>query len=126
MRALLVGLVLLVASPALADHCVVKFDCKGREASINGKVYPIICGRLTGQNGDGAVGSLIRANGRWRPGLVAPGTPMITTSPRLCDDCFIHVSYTGRGATSNGCLGISAAGFSALKACAGSPFQIAR
>jgi hypothetical protein len=111
----------LLAPVARAD-CVVAFNCGHGRATINGKAYPIVCGRLTGRGIDGGiVGHLIRANGRWRPGLVAPGTPMITTSPQLCYDCFIHVSGLR---FSNGCLGTTGAAFNALKACGGSRFSI--
>ena len=122
-RALIIVAVVLGASAARAD-CDVSFDCAHGKATINSKAYPIVCGRLTGRGMEGGtIGHLIRASGRWRPGLVAPGTPMITTAPRLCFDCFVHVSDVSRS-FSNGCLGTTYAAFSALKACGGSKFSI--
>ncbi len=110
-----------------AADCDIVFDCPAHTATINDKHYPIVCGHSrhgwTGRGMTGGqIGRLIRASGPWRPGLVAPGTPMITTTPRLCFDCFIHVSGLG---FSNGCLGTTSAAFNALKACAGSEFYIA-
>ena len=117
----------VLATAAAAADCDVVFDCPAHRATIDGKTYPIVCGHSrhgwTGRGiAEGTIGHLIRASGPWRPGLVAPGTPMITTSPQLCFDCFIHVSAMG---FSNGCLGTTAAAFNALKACAGSAFFIA-
>ena len=107
-----------------AGACEVVFDCAHGSMKLDGKSYPIICGRQTGRGIDGGeIGHLIRASGPWRRGLVAPGTPMITTSPQLCYDCFIHVADTSRR-FSNGCLGTSSAAFRALKACGGSRFSI--
>jgi hypothetical protein len=107
-----------------AAACDISFDCSHGKAMINGKSYPIVCGRATGRGMDsGEIGHVIRANGRWRPGLVAPGTPMITTSPQLCDDCFIHVSGLS---FSNGCLGTTSAAFNVLKSCERSKFLISR
>ena len=115
--------VVLGVRAAHAD-CDVSFDCGRGKAKINGKTYPIVCGRLTGRGMEGgSIGHLIRASGPWRPGLVAPGTPMITTAPQLCHDCFVHVSDVSRS-FSNGCLGTTYAAFSALKACGGSRFSI--
>jgi hypothetical protein len=106
-----------------AQACEITFNCGKGAAVINGKLYPIVCGRQTGRGIDGGeIGHLIKASGPWRRGLVAPGTPMITTSPQLCYDCFIHVSDT-RG-LSNGCLGTTGAAFNALKSCGGSRFSI--
>jgi hypothetical protein len=48
---------------------------------------------------------------------------MVTTEPRLCYNCFIHVGY---GSHSLGCIGITAAGFEAIKRCSGSRFFISR
>jgi hypothetical protein len=125
MRVLLLISLLVASTAALA--CDVRFDCAARTMSVNDKSFPIVCGRLTGAGiSGGTIGHVIRANGRWRPGLVRPGTPMIPTMPALCFDCFIHVSATGRGATSLGCIGTTSAGFSALQACTGSQFSIAR
>lgn len=105
-------------------ECAVSFDCSKGAAVINGKTYGIVCGRQTGRGmGGGEIGHLIKADGPWRRGLVAPGTPMITTSPQLCFDCFIHVSSLS---FSNGCLGTTAAAFGVLKACGGSKFSITR
>lgn len=125
MRAVsLAAIGVLTASLAHAADCSVSFDCRAGRATIAGKTYPVVCGRQTGREiSEGAIGSLIRANGKWRPGLVRPGTPMITTSPQLCYDCFIHVSSLR---FSNGCLGTTAAAFNALKSCAGSKFAISR
>jgi hypothetical protein len=112
---------LLISS---AWGCEVAFDCGHGSARINNKSYPIVCGRQTGRGIDGGeVGHLIRADGPWRPGLVRPGTPMLTTAPPLCYDCFIHVSNTSRR-FSNGCLGTTSAAFQALKHCSGSKFSI--
>jgi len=118
-------LTLLMISSAHAE-CDIAFYCNGRQsrAMINGRNYPIVCGNQTGRGIDGGeIGYLIKANGRWRPGLVRPGTPMITTTPRLCYDCFIHVSDISRS-SSNGCLGTTSAAFEVLKACGGSKFSI--
>jgi hypothetical protein len=116
--------VLLLASSAHAE-CNIAFDCKGGKATINGNAYPIVCARHTARGIDGGtLGSWFKANGKWRPGLVRPGTPMISTSPMLCYDCHIHV--TSDFSFSNGCLGTTAAAFKALKACAGSKFSISR
>ena len=117
-----VGL-LLLACGAQAAECNILFNCHRGEAVIDGALYPIVCGAQTGteiKNG-GTIGSLIHASGPARRGLVAPGTPMITTQPSLCYDCFIHVGY---GARSLGCIGITAAGFAAMKQCYGSGFAI--
>ena len=123
MRLIIIAIALMLGAVTARADCSVAFDCRGGKAIINGKVYPIVCGRQTGRGMDGgAIGHLIRASGRWRPGLVAPGTPMITTSPQLCYDCFIHVSGLS---FSNGCLGTTSAAFNALKACGGSKFSIA-
>ena len=129
MIAVFLAMVLLVEAVLLwgvaAADCDVAFDCGRGRATIGGKSYPIMCGRQTGRGIEGgSVGGVIRANGKWRPGLVAPGTVMITTSPRLCYDCFIHVADVSRR-FSNGCIGITAAGFNALKACQGAKFSIA-
>jgi hypothetical protein len=122
-RQVLLICALLFSFPAHA--CDVSFDCASRQAKINGKTYPIICGHQTGRGiSDAAIGSLIHATGPWRPGLVAPGTPMIATHPSLCYDCFIHVSDIGRHAFSNGCIGTTAAAFNALKSCNGSKFSV--
>ena len=113
-----------LASIATAHACEVSFDCAHGRASINGKHYPIVCASHTARGVDGGtLSGVFKANGRWRPGLVAPGTPMITTTPRLCYDCHIHV--TGDFRHSNGCVGTTAAAFAALSACAGSKFSIA-
>ena len=122
-----VAIAFLVASASFAAAgCEIALDCKAGKAIINGKNYPIVCGRQTGRGVEsGTIGSLIRADGKWRPGLVAPGTPMITTHPQLCYDCFIHVGDTSRR-FSNGCVGTTAAGFNAFKACSGSAFTLAR
>ena len=105
-----------------AGACEIAFHCGHGRATINGKAYPIVCGRQTARGiTGGAIGHLIHASGPWRPGLVAPGTPMITTSPSLCFDCFIHVSGLR---FSNGCLGTTGAAFNVLKACGGSRFSI--
>jgi hypothetical protein len=119
-------ILLLVLIPSIASaECAIKFDCSSRQATINGKTFAIVCGSQTGRGvSGGSIGHVIRADGKWRPGLVRPGTPMITTSPRLCYDCFIHVSHVGRGAGSNGCLGTSQAGFDAIRACGGSRFVL--
>ena len=91
---------------------------------FDGKSYPIVCGSQTGRGISGGVlGSVFAANGRWRPGLVRPGTPMIPTSPSLCHDCFVHVGY---GPHSYGCIGTTSAGFRALAACSGADFTIKR
>jgi hypothetical protein len=126
MRALALGSAVALLATAIAHaDCAVHFDCPARIATIAGKSFPIVCGSQTGRGiKGGVIGSLIHANGRWRPGLVRPGTSMITTSPQLCGDCFVHVSYVGRGAGSNGCIGTTAAGFHALQVCAGSGFSI--
>jgi len=118
----LVTAILCFATTA-ANACDVSFDCRHGHATINGKGYPLVCARHTARGIDGGeIGHLIRANGKWRPGLVAPGTPMITTSPQLCGDCFIHVADDF--SFSNGCLGTTSAAFNALKACSGSKFTI--
>ena len=115
-------LALLLASPAHAD-CDVAFNCLQGKATINGKSYPIVCGRQTARSIEGGtIGSWFRANGTPGPGKVPVGTPMISTSPMLCYDCHIHVTSDFRW--SNGCLGTTSAAFSALKACAGSKFTI--
>ena len=120
--ALAAALVLTIA-PALG--CEISLNCATGKAIINGKTYPIVCGHQTGRGVEsGSIGELIHANGRWRPGLVRPGTPMVTTHPPLCYDCFIHVSAISGG--SNGCVGTTPAGFNAFKACSGSAFTIAR
>ena len=114
---------LCLASSAYASECNILFNCHHGEAVIDGVIFPIVCGSQTGidiKNG-GTIGSLIHASGPARRGLVAPGTPMITTQPSLCYDCFIHVGY---GARSLGCIGITAAGFAAMKQCYGSGFAI--
>jgi hypothetical protein len=119
-------LLLMLMAVSSAQACDISFDCNSGKATINGKSYGMICGRQTARGIDGGtIGSLIRANGRWRPGLVRPGTPMITTAPQLCGDCFIHVSDTSRR-FSNGCLGTTAAAFTILKGCGGSKFVITR
>jgi hypothetical protein len=112
----------LLITVVSAQGCEVAFRCDSGEATINNKSYPIACGRLTGRGMNGGeIGRLIRADGPWRRGLVAPGTPMITTSPQLCYDCFIHVGYSR---FSNGCIGVPSAAFAVLKGCAGSKFTI--
>ena len=113
---------MLLATAATA--CDVAFDCGRGKATINGISYQIVCGRQTARGiSGGEIGHLIRANGRPGPGKVAVGTPMITTNPSLCYDCFIHVSGLRY---SNGCLGTTGAAFNALKACGGSKFSITR
>lgn len=107
-----------------ASACEVVLDRSHGAVIIDGKRYQAVYGRHTGRGIDGgSIGHLIHASGPWRPGLVAPGTPMITTSPSLCYDCFIHVGDTSRR-FSNGCLGTTSAAFRALKACGGSRFVI--
>jgi hypothetical protein len=124
MTRIAIALVIALA-PVAATGCEISLDCAHGRAIINGKSFPIVCGRQTGRGIEsGSIGSLIHANGRWRPGLVRPGTPMITTRPQLCYDCFIHISAISGG--SNGCVGTTVAGFNAFKACSGSPFSIAR
>jgi hypothetical protein len=111
-------------SPAHAG-CEIHFDCSKHTATINHRSYPIVCGGQTARGfTNGSLGALIRASGPWRPGLVRPGTPMLDTHPRLCNNCFIH-AVSGFG-HSFGCLGISSGGFSALKACGSSQFAINR
>lgn len=116
----------LLALVSAGQACDVNFDCAHRTATVDGKKFSIVCGTKTGENGDGTLTSVIRASGPWRRGLVAPGTPMIATNPRLCYDCFIHVGGGGPGAKSLGCIGISPSGFNTLKSCVGSKFTIAR
>jgi hypothetical protein len=118
-----IGLLALMMTPAFGSECQILFNCHRRTAVVDGVIYPIVCGEQTGReitNG-GEIGTLIHASGPWRRGLVRPGTPMITTKPSLCYDCFIHV---GSGTHSLGCIGISADGFAAMKACYGSGFAI--
>jgi hypothetical protein len=111
----------LLASGATA--CDVAFDCAHGRATINGKTSPIVCARSTGHGmSGGELGHVFAANGRWRPGLVAPGTPMISTSPQLCDDCHVHA--VSDFSFSNGCLGVTGVAFRALRSCAGSKFSI--
>jgi hypothetical protein len=116
-------LLVLAASSAYANECNILFNCHRGEATIDGASFPIICGEQTGReitNG-GTIGTLIHASGPARRGLVAPGTPMITTTPSLCYDCFIH---TGYGSRSLGCIGITSSGFAAMKNCYGSGFAV--
>ena len=121
-----VALTMMLAGPALA--CDVDFDCPHGSMILNGKSHPLVCGRLTGRGmtssniGSGTIGTLIKANGPWRPGLVAPGTPMITTDPLVCDNCYIHA--VSDFSFSNGCLGVSRDAFNTLKSCSGSPFTV--
>jgi hypothetical protein len=115
---------LLLLAPITAQACDVHFGCNDGRMTIDGKSYPIVCDRKTGENGGGTVGSWFRANGKPGPGKVAVGTPMIPTSPPLCFDCFVHVASSF--SFSNGCVGTSSAGFRALQACSGSKFTIAR
>jgi hypothetical protein len=119
----IVAMTLLIIAVRATRACELRFNCSSHAMTVNGKSFPIVCDRKTGQNGDGVLTGLIRASGPWRPGLVRPGTPMIATAPSLCGDCFIHVSGLS---VSNGCLGTTASGFSALKACIGSKFSITR
>jgi hypothetical protein len=103
--------------------CDVAFDCAHGKLTINTKTYRLVCARHTARGIEGGeIGHLIKADGPWRPGLVAPGTPMITTHPQLCYDCFIHV--TDDFSFSNGCLGTTQAAFNLLKTCGGSKFTI--
>lgn len=109
-----------------ADECHIVFDCRHDRLTINGKAYPLTCGAQTArENGErqkGGVigGSVFKAEGPWRPGLVAPGTPMIDTIPRICFDCFIHAGF-GR----MGCLGVSQAAFNKIaRSCLSSQFSI--
>jgi hypothetical protein len=100
--------------------CDIAFECNAHKAYINFKEYPIICGKLTGENGDGKLDTKITP-------AVGPylrrGTPMVNTKPVLCEACYIHV---GAGSRSLGCIGISPEGFEAIKQCGGSDFFISR
>ena len=120
--ALALVLALLAGSSAIAGECLIIFDCVHDRLSIDGKVYPLTCGPQTGQGLKGGVigPAVFKAEGPWRPGLVAPGTPMIDTIERVCYDCFIHAGY-GR----NGCLGTSSAAFNKIaRDCLSSQFRI--
>ena len=101
-------------------ECDIAFECNAHKAYINFKEYPIICGKLTGENGDGKIDTKITP-------AVGPylrrGTPMVNTKPVLCEACYIHI---GAGSRSLGCIGISPEGFEAIKQCGGSDFFISR